>query len=108
MNIKHLELLANYLDGFDMKFGWSDWFDGVPHIEGFRQELPKERDHNYLCDHLGINTEQYRWCFDATWCLYDNTHQGAAKRIRCLVDNNGLCDWDGIIKPEHVDMYQHY
>jgi len=33
---------------------------------------------------------EYNWCFSGRWSLIDNTHRGAAARIRYLLDHDGV------------------
>jgi|APGre2960657404_1045060.scaffolds.fasta_scaffold09785_5 hypothetical protein len=40
------------------------------------------------------NTEQWLWCFGASWCSSDNTPDGAADRIEWLLKNGLPDDWE--------------
>ncbi len=53
---------------------------------------------NFVSRHFGINNSivvsngfdkhpLYRWLFHASWCSYDNTAKGAAKRIEIFIKN---------------------
>jgi hypothetical protein len=42
--------------------------------------------YQYACLFTDNTGYDHEWCFDSEWAAYDNTHHGAAARIRLLLD----------------------
>ena len=136
MNIKNLELLADYLEKLPSdydKFEMRDWFnDG--HFDLFPDDVVEDYNdcgfaacavgHCVFVDGLPkpnkneswgryavrifdieLGGEHFDWCFSSHWFDFDNTPLGAAKRIRYLIANPDLDDWDLRIDSDAAELY---
>lgn len=115
MNHENLETLANYLEAlpagyrhFSMwtylsHYGRHDYFHpvdaGVSEMEcgtvacavghgpaAGLAALPGENWEAYEQRVFGVTLAEWTWCFASSWGAIDNTPQGAAKRIRYMLE----------------------
>ena len=138
MNIKNLELLADYLeklpsdyDKFDMEmyiFKGSSNADAklgeaiennnecgfatcaIGHcifVDGLPKPDKNESWGRYAKRIFDIESDggHFYWCFSDDWADADNTPLGAAKRIRYLIANPDLDDWDCEFDEGAVKLY---
>lgn len=52
----------------------------------------------YIDEYFELSDDEYYWCFGCEWSDVDNTHQGAAKRIRWMLANGVPDDFEDQIK----------
>lgn len=74
--------------------------------------MPDEGDYSwavYSFTKFGVKNGgiEDAWLFGALWTEVDNTHQGAAARIRYFLDD-GVPERFGTPNAEQVELYQHY
>lgn len=117
MNKENLILLADYLEKLPEDYGHFGMHtyngDGKPHelghqcgtvacalghapyVKGLPVPLYDEFWGDYCERVLGIDSVSFEWdwCFDANWVYKDNTPQGAAKRIKYLVEKGLPDNW---------------
>ena len=120
MNIKHLELLAKYLESLPEGYSHFDMIEysdehyrpedaifnehcgtaacAVGHavyVKGIPSPLSNESWYSYSVRVFDIYTSlpRWSWCFGGDWVKSDNTPKGAAARIRYLIANPDLDGW---------------
>lgn len=73
----------------------------------------------YSREKFDLDSAEWEWLFDGGWTDYDDTHQGAAARIRYLLEHkkpprdqhgNGfaIIDVGGFGEPDHLELYRPY
>ena len=109
MNRKNLRILADYLESKKLKAAFSmetysaDGESYKPNCgavgcaigHGPYAGIPKRVSESwdaYDTRVFGLQGEALRWCFSSRWAEIDNTPEGAAKRIRYLLEHGAPPD----------------
>jgi len=115
MNRENLEKLASYLEGLPTNyqhFGMQSFLCQDGHLYSYADTAPIAGDCGTVACAVGhgpaagipavhgneswnayaerafdLNHDQWLWCFDGDWMHVDDTSQGAAKRIRHLLEH---------------------
>jgi len=122
-NRANLTMLADYLEGgklkadFDMTlYSWDGWSApdcgsagcAVGHGPHAGILKLKSEDWDNYAERVFISKQsEWQWCFSSMWRQIDNTPQGAAKRIRCLL-KHGSEAVDKIMNNGWDYMTKHY
>lgn len=139
MNRDNLTRLADYLDSLPQGYKHFQMDSFFAHKNGFdTSDIPKKPvptrcgtvacaighgpaagvpvgEHTDWEEYAAANfipiSAEYYWCFAALWAHYDDTPQGAAARIRYLLDGNEVPNKDERWlhpKSEYVTLYERY
>ena len=109
MNRTNLEILADYLESENLKAGFSmEKYSeagaeykpvcgsvGCAIGHGPHAGIPKNASESwdaYETRVFGLELDVWRWCFSSRWTQIDDTPQGAAKRIRYLLEHGAPPD----------------
>ena len=115
MNTQKLEKLVSYLLSGNLKaefdmYSFTDWGRScmtngatdcgtvgcaIGHAPFLGEGFEKSRDeswNDYSLRVLGIdhNSVEWKWCFGSDWTQFDNSPEGAAKRIQYLLDGKRI------------------
>lgn len=109
MNRTNLRILADYLESEELKaaFSMETYSEagaeykpvcgsvGCAIGHGPYAGIPKAAEEawaEYTERVFDLDMNELRWCFSGLWAKYDNTPQGAAKRIRYLLEHGAPPD----------------